>query len=173
MTIPEEQEETYLETEEKKDEEKEPTSPRNSVTDLVSGHGDGSNEAIDKLKSAKDEPIFLHPSKMSASTSTSYTWRIDLSQTEKYWPGWFHGLSAMFLSCSPPKMLLLAGIDRLDKELTIGQMQGKFQMQVLPQCGHAVHEDVPDKVAEVLATFMVRHKFVQATASFQPIFPAC
>ena len=23
---------------------------------------------------------------------------------------------------------------------------GKFQMQVLPQCGHAVHEDVPDKV---------------------------
>ncbi len=23
---------------------------------------------------------------------------------------------------------------------------GKFQMQVLPQCGHAVHEDSPDKV---------------------------
>lgn len=25
---------------------------------------------------------------------------------------------------------------------------GKFQMQVLPQCGHAVHEDVPDKVSK-------------------------
>lgn len=24
---------------------------------------------------------------------------------------------------------------------------GKFQMQVLPQCGHAVHEDAPDKVS--------------------------
>ncbi len=23
---------------------------------------------------------------------------------------------------------------------------GKFQMQVLPQCGHAVHEDAPEKV---------------------------
>ena len=23
---------------------------------------------------------------------------------------------------------------------------GKFQMQVLPQCGHAVHEDIPDRV---------------------------
>lgn len=27
---------------------------------------------------------------------------------------------------------------------------GKFQMQVLPQCGHAVHEDAPDKVSVVL-----------------------
>lgn len=25
-------------------------------------------------------------------------------------------------------------------------LTGKFQMQVLPQCGHAVHEDSPDKV---------------------------
>jgi hypothetical protein len=25
-----------------------------------------------------------------------------------------------------PKMLLLAGIDRLDKDLTVGQMQGEF-----------------------------------------------
>ena len=24
---------------------------------------------------------------------------------------------------------------------------GKFQMQVLSGCGHAVHEDVPDKVS--------------------------
>ncbi|XP_076343764.1 protein phosphatase methylesterase 1 isoform X2 [Tachypleus tridentatus] len=100
------------------------------------------------------------------SESTHYTWRIDLSKTEKYWAGWFKGLSSMFLSCSPPKMLLLAGIDRLDKDLTIGQMQGKFQMQVLPQCGHAVHEDVPDKVAEAIATFMVRHRFTSPTSDF-------
>ena len=52
-------------------------------------------------------------------------------------------------------MLLLAGIDRLDRDLTAGQMQGKFQMQVLPQAGHAVHEDVPDGMAEVLATFLI------------------
>nr|KAG5711662.1 hypothetical protein BaRGS_016844 [Batillaria attramentaria] len=86
--------------------------------------------------------------------SHKYTWRINLSKTEQFWPGWFQGLSQKFLSCDVPKMLLLAGVDRLDKDLTIGQMQGKFQMQVLPQCGHAVHEDVPEKVADVLATFM-------------------
>nr|CAD7569659.1 unnamed protein product [Timema californicum] len=102
-----------------------------------------------------------------------YTWRINLGQTEEHWRGWFTGLSNEFLNCQVPKMLLLAGIDRLDKDLTVGQMQGKFQMQVLPQCGHAVHEDVPEKVAEVVATFLVRHKFTEPAANFERTFPAC
>ncbi|XP_056010784.1 protein phosphatase methylesterase 1-like isoform X2 [Ostrea edulis] len=105
--------------------------------------------------------------------SHHYTWRIDLGKTEPFWRGWFEGLSTKFLSCVVPKMLLLAGVDRLDKELTIGQMQGKFQMQVLPQCGHAVHEDSPDRVAEVLATFLVRHKVAPPTADFHRTFPSC
>lgn len=96
-----------------------------------------------------------------------YTWRIELSKTEKYWEGWFKGLSNLFLSCPVPKLLLLAGVDRLDRDLTIGQMQGKFQMQVLPQCGHAVHEDAPDKVAEALATFMIRNKFTESKGDIQ------
>uniref|UniRef100_A0A8C9U8L2 Protein phosphatase methylesterase 1 n=1 Tax=Scleropages formosus TaxID=113540 RepID=A0A8C9U8L2_SCLFO len=102
-----------------------------------------------------------------------FTWRIELAKTERYWDGWFRGLSSLFLSCPVPKLLLLAGVDRLDKDLTIGQMQGKFQMQVLPQCGHAVHEDAPDKVAEALAVFMVRHKFTEWKDGFQCVFPAC
>lgn len=102
-----------------------------------------------------------------------YTWRIDLSKTEPFWRGWFEGLSQKFLTCEVPKLLLLAGVDRLDKDLTVGQMQGKFQMQVLPKSGHAVHEDVPDQVAEVLATFLVRNKMASPTADFQPTFPAC
>ena len=40
-------------------------------------------------------------------------------------PGWFVGLSQQFLASSVPKLLLLAGVDRLDKELTVGQMQGE------------------------------------------------
>lgn len=47
-----------------------------------------------------------------------------MAETEKFWPGWFQGLSSKFLSSSPAKMLLLAGIDRLDTDLTVGQMQG-------------------------------------------------
>ncbi|XP_011302645.1 protein phosphatase methylesterase 1 [Fopius arisanus] len=102
-----------------------------------------------------------------------YGWRINLAKTEKYWAGWFKGLSSAFLDVPAPKLLLLAGIDRLDRDLTVGQMQGKFQMQVLPACGHAVHEDVPDKVAEAIATFMVRNKFAEAASDFHRTFPAC
>lgn len=82
-----------------------------------------------------------------------YIWRTNLSKSEVYWRGWFEGLSDLFLSAPcQAKLLLLAGIDRLDRSLTVGQMQGKFQMQVLPDAGHAVHEDVPDKVS-ILAIY--------------------
>jgi len=102
-----------------------------------------------------------------------YVWRIDLAKTEPYWKGWFSGMSQLFLGCAVPKLLLLAGVDRLDKDLTIGQMQGKFQMQVLPQSGHAVHEDAPDKVAESVANFLVRNKFAEPTKDFERPFPCC
>lgn len=112
------------------------------------------------------------PSISIKEAKPEYTWRIELSKTEKYWEGWFKGLSNLFLSCPVPKLLLLAGVDRLDRDLTIGQMQGKFQMQVLPQCGHAVHEDAPDKVAEALATFMIRNKFTESKGDIQSSYPS-
>jgi protein phosphatase methylesterase 1 len=95
------------------------------------------------------------------TNSKLYTWRINLSKTEKYWSQWFKGMSSKFLSTTIPKLLLLAGVDRLDRELTIGQMQGKFQMQVLGQCGHSVHEDSPMHVADAISNFMLRNKFTK------------
>ncbi|XP_042368675.1 protein phosphatase methylesterase 1-like [Plectropomus leopardus] len=100
--------------------------------------------------------------KENAASESVYMWRIDLSKSEKYWDGWFRGTSNLFLGCNLPKLLLLAGIDRLDRDLMIGQMQGKFMMQVLPPCGHAVQEDKPDKVADAVASFLLRHKFAEA-----------
>lgn len=105
--------------------------------------------------------------------SDKYTWRINLAKTEQFWNGWFNGLSSAFLEITVPKMLLLAGVDRLDRELTVGQMQGKFQLQVLTACGHAVQEDAPEKVAEAVATFLVRHKYAEPTAEFTWTVPAC
>lgn len=123
----------------------------------------------------EEESVNIPPPPPPTSTSATrkYVWRIDLSKTEQHWIGWFKGLSTAFLNVPVPKVLLLAGVDRLDRELTVGQMQGKFQMQVLPACGHAVHEDVPDKVAEAIATFMVRHKFAEPASDFPRTFPAC
>ena len=102
-----------------------------------------------------------------------YTWRIDLSKSEKYWSGWFEGLSGKFLEVKVPKLLLLAGIDNLDKALTVGQMQGKFQLQVLARCGHAVHEDRPNEVAEVIGSYLIRNKFAETATDFTYHAPAC
>ena len=103
----------------------------------------------------------------------AYTWRVDLCKSEPHWTSWFDGLSSKFLSVSASKLLLLAGVDRLDRDLTVGQMQGKFQMQILPQAGHAVHEDVPDKVSDIISTFLVRNKFAKPLDDFNRTFPAC
>lgn len=58
--------------------------------------------------------------------SRPWKWRTDLAATEPFWSDWFVGLSKKFLEAKGGKMLVLAGTDRLDKELTIGQMQGEF-----------------------------------------------
>ncbi len=53
------------------------------------------------------------------SGQTKYVWRTDLLATKTYWEGWFRGLTQCFLSVRLPKLLLLAGSDRMDKDLTI------------------------------------------------------
>lgn len=118
------------------------------------------------------EPVFKQP-QPDLVNAKKYIWRIDLSKSEKFWTGWFEGLSQKFLDLPVAKLLLLASIDGLDRTLTVGQMQGKFQMQVLARCGHAVHEDRPGEVAEVIASYMIRNEFAQACGEFVRHMPAC
>lgn len=87
-----------------------------------------------------------------------YTYRTPLEQTESYWKGWYEGLSDKFLSCPVPKLLLLAGTDRLDRTLTIGQMQGKFQLVPVRGTGHAIQEDVPKEFAEHVLHFISHNR---------------
>lgn len=54
-----------------------------------------------------------------------WRWRTNLAATQPFWEDWFVGLSKKFLEAKGGKLLLLAGTDRLDTELTIGQMQGE------------------------------------------------
>lgn len=86
-----------------------------------------------------------------------WVWRTDLAATQPYWEGWFAGLSRKFLDAKGGKLLLLAGTDRLDKELMIGQMQGKYQLQVFPEAGHFIHEDQAEKTAMIIADFYRRN----------------
>ncbi|EFA10997.1 protein phosphatase methylesterase 1 [Tribolium castaneum] len=117
-------------------------------------------------KSAKTEPG-------SGEDGPKYTWRIDLSKTERFWTGWFKGLSQKFLDLRIPKLLLLANIHGLDTALTVGQMQGKFQLQVLSKSGHAIHEDQPHQVAEIIGGYLVKQKIANAKVDLVCPMPGC
>ncbi|XP_050545243.1 protein phosphatase methylesterase 1 isoform X2 [Daktulosphaira vitifoliae] len=125
------------------------------------------------IHSINEDEVCNLPTFSPPRVTDNYTWRIDLCKTEKHWSGWFQGLSKKFLTIHAQKLLLLANIDRMDKDLTVGQMQGKFEMQVLTRVGHAVQEDDPDKVASILANFLVRNKFTTPKADFVRILPGC
>ena len=73
-------------------------------------------------------------------------WRTNLFDSEPYWKGWYESMSDRFLASPAIKLLLLAGRERLDTPLTIGQMQGKFQMILFNGLGHYIHEDAPEEV---------------------------
>ncbi len=76
--------------------------------------------------------LLKHDEEMKGSRA--WTWRTDLGATQPFWEGWFVGLSKKFLEARGGKLLLLAGTDRLDKELTIGQMQGELIPMMVMNC---------------------------------------
>ena len=86
-----------------------------------------------------------------------YVWRTDVRATAPFWKAWYEGLSRKFLAVRAAKLLILAGNDRLDTELTVAQMQGKFQLALLPKTGHAVHEDSPEETATAIENFFARY----------------
>ncbi|KAJ3479065.1 hypothetical protein NLI96_g9328 [Meripilus lineatus] len=104
-------------------------------------------------------PAIITPNPIP-SVSPAHVWRTPLAFTAQYWTSWFTGLSSKFLAARTARLLVLAGTERLDRELMIGQMQGKFQLVVLPGVGHMVHEDDPGRLAEVLVGFWRRNERV-------------
>jgi len=115
--------------------------------------------AIRNVASARISiPAILVPS--VSGNPPPWRWRTPLEDTAPYWTNWFTSLSTLFLSCKTARLLVLAGTERLDRELMIGQMQGKFQLEVISGVGHMLHEDNPTKLAEVLVEFWRRNERV-------------
>eukprot|EP00835_Amoeboradix_gromovi_P000208 NODE_7_length_48057_cov_0.322240.p17 type:complete len:270 gc:universal NODE_7_length_48057_cov_0.322240:25607-26416(+) len=95
----------------------------------------------------------------------SYIWRTNLLKTEIFWQDWFNDLSSKFLNCRCGKLLILASTNRLDTTLTIAQMQGKFQLEILPY-GHALHEESPEAFAAILVQFYQRQLPIKLPPKF-------
>ena len=88
-----------------------------------------------------------------------YTWKNDLLKGEKYWNGWFKGLSQAFLTSTKCKLYLTADKIRLDKDLLIAQMEGKFRLVCFPNdVGHNMMEDSPKDTAVCCHSLLRRFK---------------
>lgn len=46
-------------------------------------------------------------------------------------------------------------------------------MQVLSRSGHAIHEDNPTQVADIIAGFLVKQKLADPKEDYIPTMPAC
>ncbi|BEI95125.1 hypothetical protein CcaverHIS631_0100740 [Cutaneotrichosporon cavernicola] len=106
------------------------------------------------------EAIGWHVPSIVVPDGNKVVWRTDLMATEPYWEQWYAGLSQKFLAVKCARFLCLAGQDRLDRDLMVGQMQGKFQQEVMQDVGHYLHEDDPDTLATTLVTFWRRNTTV-------------
>ncbi|PIA17260.1 protein phosphatase methylesterase [Coemansia reversa NRRL 1564] len=122
-----------------------------SIGSAIQWHID--SEAVQNLESAR-----LSVPSLVTSRGNVWTWRTQLLPTEKFWRGWYEGLSQTFVKAPTAKLLILAGTDRLDKELLIAQMQGKFQLELLPAAGHTIQEDLPQRVADLIVSFWKRNQ---------------
>jgi len=90
-------------------------------------------------------------------------------ESKPFWNEWFIGLTKAFLSCNIPKTLMLAGIERMDKDLTIAQMQGKYKLSILRGVGHIIHEDKPDEVMKVIKDFITTFRITAKEEEMKPI----
>lgn len=71
---------------------------------------------------------------------------------------WFRGMTRIFLSQKCAKLLILSKREYLEnKELLIAEMQGKFQVEIITNSGHAIQEDQPIKLGEIIKTFIKRN----------------
>ncbi|KAJ4455177.1 putative protein phosphatase methylesterase 1 [Paratrimastix pyriformis] len=66
-------------------------------------------------------------------------------------------MDARFLSLRIPKVLVLAGSDRLDTPLTIAHMQGRFQLSMVAHAGHCIQEDNPRGLSHIVIDFLRRY----------------
>jgi protein phosphatase methylesterase 1 len=117
----------------------------------------------DAIRWAIHEKISRNPQSASISipdqlciTEDECRWKVDLMKSQPHWDGWFRGLSEAFVECPTPRVLILAEREYLDRTLMIASMQGKFQNNILRGTGHAIQEDLPDELAELVGTFIDR-----------------
>lgn len=115
-----------------------------------SHHAPGMSKTGDIVESCQSQLRFN-------SCTNKYEWIVDLKLLASYWSTWFADLTESFLNFSDSRLLVLANTDYMDKKMIIAQMQGKFQLAIVRDSGHAIHEDHPEQLADLIAGLVMKH----------------
>eukprot|EP00884_Botryococcus_braunii_P014509 jgi/Botrbrau1/23059/Bobra.0243s0002.1 len=94
------------------------------------------------------------PNVEAGEHGTKWVWRTNASATRPFWVEWYDNLGPTFLSVRVPRLVLMSREGRFTNDLVVAQMQGKYQLQMLPLAGYAIHEDDPELIAQKLEDFM-------------------
>ena len=125
---------------------------------------------IKNIESARiSVPPLLKEEKNDKTGKIFYKFKTNLLDSKPFWNEWFIGLTKAFLSCNIPKMLMLAGIERMDKDLTIAQMQGKYKLSIMRNVGHIMHEDKPDEAMKFIKDFIRTFRITAKETEMKPI----
>ena len=125
---------------------------------------------IKNIESARiSVPPLLKEEKNDKTGKIYYKFKTNLLDSKPFWNEWFIGLTKAFLSCNIPKMLMLAGIERMDKDLTIAQMQGKYKLSIMRNVGHIMHEDKPDEAMKFIKDFIRTFRITAKETEMKPI----
>lgn len=90
--------------------------------------------------------------------TSSYKWITNLSSMSPFWDSWFVGLTDNFLKFPGSRLLILAtDTEYMDREMIIAQMQGKFQLAVIRESGHAIQEDQPEELCGHISVLIQKH----------------
>lgn len=105
--------------------------PQSLANDCL--HSTRSRTIRNRTSARVSVPSLIYHEDTPTDPAKPWVWRTNLAETKPFWEDWFVGLSRKFLEARGGKLLLLAGTDRLDKELMIGQMQGLFLISFFTQ----------------------------------------
>lgn len=116
-------------------------------------HWSVASHTIRCLESARISVPFQLTLKESENPHSGYVWRTDLKRTQCNWQGWFKNMTKEFLGVHCIKELIVANSDRIDREMMIAQMQGKYKHAIFYEVGHVLQEDNPTRLAQEFLEF--------------------
>ena len=111
------------------------------------------------MKNRNSARVSVPPLVVLNETTGKYVWKNNLLSSKDHWLGWFTGLTEEFLTSKRPKIFMVADKLRLDKEMIIAHMSGKFKLVSFGMAtGHCMMEDDPRSFARALREFLAKFK---------------